>query len=220
MPDFYHPQKGKIAAALLLLWADYPGASADLVEAKVEDDGHWVTLDNGAHVFIKGGQITKGPEGFVGKKAGDVAGGSTKAGGKVKQTDTPAFKEWFGDSKVVDDKGEPLVVYHGTAAEFDTFSEDGPIFFGTKEKANDFAGDSGSIIPAYVSIKNPVDLPWVGTLGLYASDIRGYKENGYDGAKMRDGVWVAFSPTQIKSATGNRGTWSKKSPKITEATDA
>src|SRR5690606_8525210 len=29
------------------------------------------------------------------------------------QTDTPAFKEWFGDSKIVKD-GKPLVVYHGT----------------------------------------------------------------------------------------------------------
>lgn len=26
---------------------------------------------------------------------------------------TPEFKKWFGDSKVVDEKGEPLVVYHG-----------------------------------------------------------------------------------------------------------
>lgn len=33
------------------------------------------------------------------------------------------FKSWFGDSKVVDEDGEPLVVYHGTAneiTEFDT----------------------------------------------------------------------------------------------------
>lgn len=35
---------------------------------------------------------------------------------KAKQTETPEFKKWFGDSKVVDAKGEPLVVYHGTAS--------------------------------------------------------------------------------------------------------
>lgn len=29
-------------------------------------------------------------------------------------TDSPAFKEWFGDSKVVDENGDPLVVYHGS----------------------------------------------------------------------------------------------------------
>lgn len=30
------------------------------------------------------------------------------------RTDTPEFEEWFGDSKVVDTNGRPLVVYHGT----------------------------------------------------------------------------------------------------------
>lgn len=40
------------------------------------------------------------------------------------QTDTEAFKRWFGDSKVVDENGEPLVVYHGTAKDFDAFSEE------------------------------------------------------------------------------------------------
>jgi hypothetical protein len=31
------------------------------------------------------------------------------------------FKKWFGDSKVVDDEGNPLVVYHGTTHDFDSF---------------------------------------------------------------------------------------------------
>lgn len=33
-----------------------------------------------------------------------------------------AFKRWFGDSKVVDATGKPLVVYHGTAADIAQFS--------------------------------------------------------------------------------------------------
>ena len=45
------------------------------------------------------------------------------------QVRTPAFKEWFGDwendtvnaSKVVDDNGEPLVLYHGAKTDFWTF---------------------------------------------------------------------------------------------------
>ncbi len=32
-----------------------------------------------------------------------------------------AFYRWFGNSKVVDDQGRPLVVYHGTSADFNTF---------------------------------------------------------------------------------------------------
>jgi hypothetical protein len=40
----------------------------------------------------------------------------------LRQTNTPAFKQWFGDSKVVDKKGDPLVVYHGTDKTFDAFN--------------------------------------------------------------------------------------------------
>ena len=48
------------------------------------------------------------------------------------QTRTPAFKQWFGDwqndpknaSKIVDDNGEPMVVYHGTPNNnFNTFDK-------------------------------------------------------------------------------------------------
>ena len=35
--------------------------------------------------------------------------------------DTPEFKTWFGESKVVDDSGNPLVVYHGESAEMEVF---------------------------------------------------------------------------------------------------
>jgi len=37
------------------------------------------------------------------------------------KTNTPEFSNWFGDSKVVDADGKPLVVYHGTLKEFDEF---------------------------------------------------------------------------------------------------
>jgi hypothetical protein len=61
---------------------------------------------------------------------------------------TPAFKKWFGDwendpenaSKVVDENGEPLVVYHGTYVEkpfylFDFEKADLGFHFGTYEQA-------------------------------------------------------------------------------------
>jgi hypothetical protein len=54
-----------------------------------------------------------------------------------KQTSTPAFKKWFGDSKVVDEDGKPLVVYHGTKQDFSEFKtayEDGLFFFSTNPK--------------------------------------------------------------------------------------
>jgi hypothetical protein len=36
-------------------------------------------------------------------------------------TETPAFKKWFGDSKVVDENGDPQVTYHITDTPFDVF---------------------------------------------------------------------------------------------------
>ncbi len=55
---------------------------------------------------------------------------------KPSQTDTPAFKRWFGASTVVDAKGQPLVVYHGTpVGGFDTFVTHGNgIFFSDDPK--------------------------------------------------------------------------------------
>jgi hypothetical protein len=37
---------------------------------------------------------------------------------------TPEFRTWFGDSKVVDESGNPLVVYHGTDKDFESFDPD------------------------------------------------------------------------------------------------
>lgn len=59
-----------------------------------------------------------------------------------KQIDTPQFKEWFGDSKVVDEEGKPLVVYHGTTGNFVEINKNllnenalfGPGFYMTESK--------------------------------------------------------------------------------------
>jgi len=37
---------------------------------------------------------------------------------------TDSFKKWFGDSVVVNDDGSPMVVYHGTTHDFDSFELD------------------------------------------------------------------------------------------------
>ena len=55
-------------------------------------------------------------------------------GQKKKQTESPEFKKWFGSSKVVDKQGKPLVMYHGTKADFTEFKsrfpdDDNLIFF-------------------------------------------------------------------------------------------
>lgn len=67
------------------------------------------------------------------------------------------FKKWFEGSKVVDDNGEPLVVYHGTNVDFDSFKDFQ--HFGSEKAAIDrlknFEGNK-RIIPAFLKIKNPL----------------------------------------------------------------
>jgi hypothetical protein len=73
-------------------------------------------------------------------------------------TATPAFRRWFGDSKVVDADGEPLVVYHGTSAEFDAFTP--PAFFtDDRDGAQWYATDrGGDVREFYLAINNPLDI--------------------------------------------------------------
>jgi hypothetical protein len=83
------------------------------------------------------------------------------------QTETPAFKKWFGDSKVVDADGKPLVVYHATVEDFNAFRNNsrGLHFVSpSKEWASDFITeeesvlhDGSSVMPLYVSAQNPFD---------------------------------------------------------------
>lgn len=90
--------------------------------------------------------------------------------------ETPAFKNWFSDSKVVDDQGKPLVVYHGTNksedgqsfSSFDTYGSNyglmgqGSYFTRDPNVASDYTkkgkGDSPAVYPVYLSIKNPIDM--------------------------------------------------------------
>lgn len=77
------------------------------------------------------------------------------------------FKNWFGDSKLVDKNGRPLRLYHGTTNSFDQFSgEDAPyrgglssFFTGSKRFATDYAtgNDGGQIYPVHLKIENPFD---------------------------------------------------------------
>jgi hypothetical protein len=92
------------------------------------------------------------------------------------KTESPAFKKWFGDSKVVGKDGKPLVVYHGTNKTEDGeafkimdayssnyglfgqgsyFTEDPGIASSYTEKGK---GTSPSVYPVYVAIRNPIDM--------------------------------------------------------------
>ncbi|RPI88699.1 MAG: hypothetical protein EHM41_00050 [Chloroflexi bacterium] len=81
------------------------------------------------------------------------------------ETTTPEFKKWFKGSKVVDEKDEPLVVYHGTKSKtdfevFDAKRSDLGFHFGTQLHAHSFVdyGYNSRIIPAYLSLIKPLRL--------------------------------------------------------------
>ena len=105
---------------------------------------------------------------------------------KVSQTETSEFKKWFGESKVVDAAGKPLVVYHGTKNEADFSTFNTPAHFGSADQANLIAqalyrfgappeakGTSERLIPAYLSIQNPIAIEDTGV----QHDADGYLES-------------------------------------------
>lgn len=136
------------------------------------------------------------------------------------------FWRWFGDSKVVDEQGRPLVVYHGTSSEFDTFNIDesgkntgtaiygqGFYFTTDKEVATKWGAKRGEpiVMGVYVKLENPNMVKEL----EYPKDS---KEKGFDGVIAK--VWggneleiVAFEPNQIKSVD-NRGTFSSDTGNI------
>jgi len=206
-----------------------------------------------------------------------------------RQTDTPEFKKFFRASKVVDENGKPLVVYHGTNSDFSTFlrsmlgsmsgaASAARAFFFTNDPgvAGSYAAginvyDEGAlwltrfgqwvmgkenyvkgnewllkqlgmgsgithgenIMPVYLSIQNPMVVEFNGQIYRETSfnDLIARAERlGHDGLIFRNvidpgyadtaasenvsDIYAVFRPEQIKSATGNRGTFDPNNPDI------
>lgn len=91
---------------------------------------------------------------------GRFASGAGAASGKA-QTETPEFKAWFKESKVVDEHGKPLVVYHGTDKNFTAFRKQrrgfAYYFTADPEDASSYAttGRGANVLPVYLSVQHP-----------------------------------------------------------------
>jgi hypothetical protein len=110
-------------------------------------------------------------KGVAAAKTGDV-GGEERL--QRAQQETPEFKNWFGESKVVDADGKPLTVYHGTDADFTSFKQAKEGYFGkgiyltpnpdtasgyaASSAGGDTRGEGGNVMPLYASIKNPMSV--------------------------------------------------------------
>ena len=166
-----------------------------------------------------------------------------------KGTDSPYFKKWFGKSKVVDENGEPLVVYRGDRPGKEVFTGrenpynliQGNVFFSDNAEVAKFYTDqrtnylispeqmneADGLYGTYLRLKKPLevdakenswtDIPDPFDEGSIQIDDLGEiaQKKGYDGMIIKNVYdqggfgtqYVAFSPEQIKSATGNRGTF-------------
>jgi hypothetical protein len=162
---------------------------------------------------------------------------------------TPAFKAWFGDwekdptnaSKVVDENGEPMVVYHGTVSQHNIFrvGDEGGVFFTeSKRLAESYAAfvsfgkmvktanQNPKLYSVFLNCRNLKDLNLYGKL-VQRLKVRfeSLKRKGADGIRIINGMdfgdpsgmwnqYVAFEPNQIKLADGTNTTFDTTSPDI------
>jgi hypothetical protein len=155
-------------------------------------------------------QATKGMP--VGMSIKDVSG-TEIAIPKAPKIESKAFKNWFGESKVVDKNSKPIVVYHGTKDDIEQFMKgqpnkkdagwlgDGFYFTDNPELASTYAqylksGPEGAnVLPVYLSIKNPYEATIRDKEYLMMADRRGDKaalkeftdnliKQGYDGVVL------------------------------------
>ena len=130
---------------------------------------------------------------------------------------TNNFKKWFGDwennpnsaSKVIDENGEPLVVYHGRSTDFNIFEKKEGVrfimgledkvksegFFFTPDRvlAEEFAGNSSrhrggkaNVISCFLNIRRPMDLTQDDYDKVY-TDVTGWEY--IVGMDTQDNLW-------------------------------
>lgn len=150
--------------------------------------------------------------------------------------ETQAFKNWFGNSEITDDDGNPLVVYHATDADFKIFSKrklgtftkdntwDNAVirsakigfWFNEKDLSSAMGTPAQKTKKVYLKIENPYETSTTSiiyelqnkTADDYVDDLI-YR--GYDGLIVHDDEfggksYVVFDNKQIK-AVDNKGTF-------------
>ena len=162
------------------------------------------------------------------------------------QVRTKAFKDWFGDwendpenaSKVVDENGEPLVVYHGTNSKWNILdtkmfgknTDDG--YYGKGlylSSVENKAAQYGNIMKLFVNIKKPLRAGTDPNISMKEAiknvELAENFNRGIDNTEEYDGVLysgaegryeeiVVPTPNQIKSAESNIGTFSRTNDRI------
>ncbi len=145
--------------------------------------------------------------------------------------ESPAFRRWFGESKVVDESGEPMLLYHQTKRTsvpgiedkgFDlemvgARGSDAGVPDGIFMKSSDVDisvgayGEEAAQIPMYASIENPLVVQTRYDLKKYLDADPEYWELAYqsyrsdtEGAKIFDEMWERLGEMDRRTARGER----------------
>lgn len=170
------------------------------------------------------------------------------------------FVEWFGDSQAVDGAGRPIEVYHGSPD--GRFVDADGVFMSLKDRygaqqgvgafwfakdratarsyaddrrAFDYQNAEARVIPAFISLKNPLIVDGKGkewreaqAIGKTTDVIEKAQAEGHDGVIIRNvkddynnsagtkptDTFVVFNSRQIKSAADNSGDFDDLNPDI------
>lgn len=156
----------------------------------------WAVDRLGMNISLNANDVLALAERMVNAVSNTAVSNSEQRFSREDQTSSEAFKRWFGDSKVVDENGKPLVVYHGTVGNFDSFNPIRAIWASTTpELANEYAefsaeyrskekGVGASVIPLYMKAEQIFEadnLPRYVRVKSFISEVaKQAKENGVD----------------------------------------
>lgn len=202
------------------------GAHVDALARKMRIRG-WV--GDPLLVLDFGGQDYRALTGVHRLAAAIKAGHEDEVGEAPTNPASSAFKAWFSGSKVVDKNGNPLMVYHGSpTGGITTFDPTAPAvrprtgppgiyFTNSAGAASSYKGRGGSVMSAYLKIKNPLDI----TADIANGQKHGLSfgdakrealkglSSGYDGVifwgdESNPGEFVVFSPDQVRLVFGDK----------------
>ena len=128
-----------------------------------------------------------------------VEGLAPKISPRPLATETPEFKAWFGDSKVVGADGKPLVVYHGTSADVSAFDLSKSGAFGENFGRVAFFSSDPAVAGSYAA-------RWMGSADFVAAKAaHEYALSEYAQAVLRNGKNAPESQAakQAADAAGN-----------------
>lgn len=133
--------------------------------------------------------------------------------------ETPLFKRWFGNSKILSPNGKPAIVYHGSPQLFTDFSLQkvgkntgspmtnlGLFFASDRNEALGYTRGTGNVGNFFLRMEKPFVVESIAEVPTQTVEqVKNFRKYlislGYDGIVVKDeGHLISFSPRFVKSA--------------------